>query len=139
MLDYLNNKPILPIELKPRNWALEPHLRSTSIRYWRKMNRNHIFQPSDMVELLRKPLVDESFDERLLVEDIANSINHAWRGERLSGEGASSPARNSGLVRVNLVGLFDSIHVEVTIARFGAGGAAIASAAGNSEAQGEKC
>lgn len=87
-----------------------------------------------MAELLGKPLVDESFHERLLVEDITDAIDHAGRGERLGGKSASSPARKSGFVRINLVGLFDSVHVEVAIAGFGAGSAAIASAAGESEA-----
>lgn len=87
-----------------------------------------------MIEFLRKPLVDESFDEGLLVEDITDAIDHAGRRKRLGRESASSPARKSRLVRVNLVGLFDSVHVEVAIAGFGAGSAAIAAASGESEA-----
>lgn len=87
-----------------------------------------------MAELLGKPLVDQSFDERLLVEYITDAVDHAGRGEGLGGESASSPARKSGFVRVNLVGFFDSVHIEVAIAGFGARSAAIASAAGESDA-----
>lgn len=80
-----------------------------------------------MCELLGEPLEEESFHEGLLVEDIPDAIYYTGRCERLGREGAGSPAAKAGFVGVDLVGLFDGVHVEVAIAGFGSGGASISS------------